>query len=58
MNEILIWFSLVMLHDGHTYWLGAWETQEECQVAQEAYEHDPAHAGDQFACPFVKVRRT
>lgn len=50
-----VWFQLLMLHSGHVYWLGTWETLEECQVVQAAYEAEPAHHDDRFLCPFTRV---
>lgn len=55
METFHIWFNLLMLHAGHVYWLGAWDSQEDCQVAQAAYEADADHAGDRFLCPFIRV---
>jgi hypothetical protein len=58
MEETAIWFWLIMVSNGHAYWLGAWETLEECQTVQAAYEADPDHKGDKFACPWVEVKKT
>lgn len=53
-----IWFWLLMVSNGTTTWLGAWETLEECQVVQAAYEADPEYKGARFACPWVEVKKT
>lgn len=59
MEETAIWFWLIMVNShGHAFWLGAWETLEECQTVQAAYEADPDHKGDKFACPWVEVKKT
>lgn len=53
-----IWFHLLMWHAGQLYWLGAWETQGECQSVQIRHEQEPGHASDRFWCPPVNVEKT
>jgi len=55
---VYILFSLLMVHNGQLYWLGAYETWDTCHDKQVALEADPAHKGDQFACFSVPVIKT
>ena len=52
---MLIWFNLLVLFNGQVFWLGSYETQEECQVHQKEFE--AANPGVAW-CPFVKVEKT
>ena len=52
-----IWFVLMMFHAGRVWWLGSFETYEECRVAQLRME-EAAAPGQLFACPAVKVEST
>jgi len=53
-----IMFSLIMMHSGSYFWLGSYETLEECQFVQRRMEALPEHKGDTFACPYVRVEDT
>lgn len=56
MEIVGIWFQLIMIYQGHVYWLGAWENQEDCREVQAAYEHRYPKA--RLACPFVRIEKT
>lgn len=48
-----VWFNLLMISSGHVYWLGAFETYEECHAVQVQYEEQ--RPKDIFYCPYTKV---
>jgi len=52
---IHIMFNLIMMSGGHFFWLGSFETLEECQAVQHRLEEMPEHKGDSFACPWIKM---
>lgn len=56
MEMFHIWFQLIMIYQGHVYWLGAWANQEDCRVVQESYERRYPKA--RLACPFVRIEET
>jgi len=53
-----IMFSLIMMNPSGYYWLGSFETLEECQEVQHRMEVMPEYKGSTFACPYVKVEDT
>lgn len=53
-----IMFNLIMMSNSHYFWLGAYESLDECQAAQHRFEAMPEHKGDSFACPWVKMEDT
>lgn len=53
-----IWFQLLRYHEGQIFWMGAWETQQECETMRDWYLHEqPSFVGDAFSCPYVKVQK-
>ena len=48
-----IWFQLLMYGSGQVYWMGAWETYEECEVVKWAYEEQYKGLEVHFSCPFI-----
>lgn len=53
-----IMFSLIMMQSGNYFWLGSFETLEECQTVQHRLEEMPEYKGVTFACPYVRVEDT
>lgn len=51
-----VWFSLLMWHQGHIFWLESFETYEECHDHQVILEEQMP--SDKFACPFIIVEET
>jgi hypothetical protein len=47
-----------MIHAGQYFLIGIYETYEECRAVQLQYEEMPEHAGDIFACPYVRVEKS
>jgi hypothetical protein len=51
-----IWFQLLRYHEGKIFWMGAWETQQECEKARDWYLYEQTdYVGDAFSCPHVTV---
>ena len=53
-----IWFQLLRFHEGRIFWMGAWETEQECERMRDWYLYEQSDfVGDAFSCPFVKVQK-
>lgn len=52
---VYVWFNLIMIHQGHSFFLGSFETYEECHVVQVQYEERQPQ--DTFLCPYARVEK-
>ena len=55
---IYIWFNLMMIQAGHTFYIDSFSTYEECHKAQVWYESQEDYKNNTFFCPFVRVELT
>lgn len=53
---VLVWFNLIMIHQGHMFLVSSFETYDECHAVQVQYEE--RYPEDKFFCPFVRVEKT
>jgi hypothetical protein len=52
----IIWFNLLLFHAGHIYWLGVFETYEQCREVQLELEKERPQ--DNMVCRWIKVEST
>lgn len=52
---MVIWFNLIAIIAGQAFWIGSYETLEECQVEQHKFEE--AHPEARVWCPFVVMEK-
>jgi hypothetical protein len=53
-----IWFNLIVIHSGYTFWINSFENLDECQAVQAWYEEQEQYKNDKFLCPWVRVEKT